>query len=68
MCRTSLLNIPLALTWIGCIPPAPLQRYLREAQADNMNTGLFTQKHLGININHPHKPQKLLSGDYEGNN
>ena len=31
MCRESLLNIPLALTWIGCIRPSPLQRYLCEA-------------------------------------
>jgi len=31
MCRESLINIPIALTWIGCIPPESLQRYLREA-------------------------------------
>lgn len=31
MCRGSLLNVPLVLTWIGCIPPAPLRQYICEA-------------------------------------
>lgn len=31
MCRESNINIPVALTWIGCIPPNALQKYLYEA-------------------------------------
>lgn len=44
MCRGSLLNIPLALTWIGCIPPAPLQRYLCEAMGRSGGADGFMQR------------------------
>ena len=44
MCRDSLLNIPLALTWIGCIPPSPLQRYLREAMGKGGGADGFMQR------------------------
>ncbi len=44
MCRESLLNIPLALTWIGCIPPAPLQRYLCEAMGRSGGADGFMQR------------------------
>lgn len=44
MCRVSLLNIPLALTWIGCIPPAPLQRYLCEAIGKSGGADGFIQR------------------------
>lgn len=44
MCRGSLLNIPLALTWIGCIPPAPLQHYLCEAMGRSGGADGFMQR------------------------
>jgi hypothetical protein len=44
MCRESLLNIPLALTWIGCIPPSPLQRYLCEAMGRSGGADGFMQR------------------------
>ena len=44
MCRDSLLNIPLALTWIGCIPPSPLQRYLCEAMGKSGGADGFMQR------------------------
>jgi 5S rRNA maturation endonuclease (ribonuclease M5) len=44
MCRDSHINIPLALTWIGCIPPAPLQRYLREAMGRGSGADGFMQR------------------------
>lgn len=44
MCRESLLNIPLALTWIGCIPPSPLQRYLCEAMGKSGGADGFMQR------------------------
>lgn len=44
MCRGSLINIPLALTWIGCIPPAPLQRYLCEAMGRSGGADGFMQR------------------------
>ena len=44
MCRESLLNIPLALTWIGCIPPSPLQRYLCEAMGRSGGADGFIQR------------------------
>lgn len=44
MCRDSLLNIPLALTWIGCIPPSPLQRYLCEAMGRSNGADGFMQR------------------------
>lgn len=44
MCRESLLNIPLALSWIGCIPPASLQRYLCEAMGRSGGADGFMQR------------------------
>lgn len=44
MCRGSLLNVPLALTWIGCIPPSPLQRYLCEAMGKSGGADGFMQR------------------------
>lgn len=44
MCRESLLNIPLALTWIGCIPPSPLQRYFCEAMSKSGGADGFMQR------------------------
>lgn len=44
MCRNSQLNIPLSLTWIGCIPPAPLHRYLREAMGRGGGADGFMQR------------------------
>lgn len=44
MCRDSRLNIPLALTWIGCIPPAPLQRYLCEAMGRGVSADGLMQR------------------------
>lgn len=44
MCRESLLNIPLALTWIGCIPPTALQRYLQEAMSRSSGADGFMQR------------------------
>lgn len=44
MCRESLLNVPLALTWIGCIPPTALQRYLREAMGRGSGSDGFMQR------------------------
>ena len=44
MCRPSLLNIPLALTWIGCIPPSQLQRYLCEAMGRSGGADGFMQR------------------------
>lgn len=44
MCRESLLNIPLALTWIGCIPPYPIQRYLCEAMGRSGGADGFMQR------------------------
>ncbi len=44
MCRDSLLNIPLALTWIGCIPPSALQRYLCEAMGRSGGADGFMQR------------------------
>jgi putative DNA primase/helicase len=43
-CRDSLLNTPLALTWIGCIPPGPLQRYLCEAMGRGGGADGFMQR------------------------
>ncbi len=43
-CRDSLLNTPLALTWIGCIPPGPLQRYLCEAMGRSGGADGFMQR------------------------
>ena len=44
MLRGSSLDIPLVLTWIGCIPPAPLQRYLREAMGRGSGADGFMQR------------------------
>ena len=44
MCRDSKINIPIALTWIGCIPPSPLQRYLREAMGRGSGADGFMQR------------------------
>lgn len=44
MCRESLINIPLTLTWIGCIPPSPLQRYLCEAMGRSKGADGFIQR------------------------
>lgn len=44
MCRGSLIDIPLALTWIGCIPPNALQYYLREAMSRNSGADGFMQR------------------------
>lgn len=44
MCRESSLNIPLTLTWIGCIPPSPLQRYLCEAMGRSGGADGFMQR------------------------
>lgn len=44
MCRDSRLNIPITLTWIGCIPPAPLQRYLCEAMGRGTGADGFMQR------------------------
>jgi len=44
MCRTSQLNIPLALTWVGCIPPSPLHKYLREAMSKGSGADGFMQR------------------------
>lgn len=44
VCRGSLLNIPLALTWIGCIPPGPLQYYLCEAMSRGGGADGFMQR------------------------
>lgn len=44
MCRASQLNIPLALTWIGCIPPSSLHRYLREAMGKGGGADGFMQR------------------------
>jgi putative DNA primase/helicase len=44
MCRDSHINIPLSLTWIGCIPPSPLQRYLREAMGRGSGADGFMQR------------------------
>ncbi|KPK32603.1 MAG: hypothetical protein AMS24_03790 [Chlamydiae bacterium SM23_39] len=44
MCRESLLNIPLCLTWIGCIPPTALLSYLREAISQGNNADGFMQR------------------------
>ncbi len=44
MCRPSQLNIPLALTWIGCIPPGPLHHYLREAMSKGGGADGFMQR------------------------
>lgn len=43
-CRDSLINTPLALTWIGCIPPGPLQRYLCEAMGRGGGADGFMQR------------------------
>ncbi len=43
-CRDSLLNTPLALTWIGCIPPGPLQHYLCEAMGRGGGADGFMQR------------------------
>lgn len=44
VCRGSKLNIPIALTWIGCIPPSPLQRYLCEAMGRGTGADGFMQR------------------------
>jgi len=44
MCRESLLNIPLSLTWIGCIPQTALQRYLQEAMSQSSGADGFMQR------------------------
>lgn len=44
MCRDSSINIPLALTWIGCIPPTALQKYLREAMGRGSGADGFMQR------------------------
>jgi hypothetical protein len=44
MCRDSLINIPLPLTWIGCIPPTALQKYLREAMGRGSGADGFMQR------------------------
>lgn len=44
MCRASQLHIPLALTWIGCIPPSPLHKYLREAMGRGSGADGFMQR------------------------
>ncbi len=42
--RDSNLNIPLALTWVGGIPPNALQRYLREAIGHGSGADGFMQR------------------------
>ena len=44
MCRDSVLDIPLALTWVGCIPPSSLQHYLREAIGQGGGADGFMQR------------------------
>ncbi len=44
MCRDSLINIPLALTWIGCIPQTAIQRYLRQAMSHGSGADGFMQR------------------------
>ncbi|MBS0604918.1 MAG: DUF3987 domain-containing protein [Verrucomicrobia bacterium] len=42
--RGSRLNVPLVITWIGCIPPKPLHRYLREAMGRGSGADGFMQR------------------------
>ena len=44
MCRESQINIPPALTWVGCIPPTALQKYLREAMGRGSGADGFMQR------------------------
>ena len=44
MCRESLINIPLSLTWVGGIPPPSLKRYLREAMGQGSGADGFMQR------------------------
>lgn len=44
MTRTGGFQIPLTLTWIGCIPPTALAAYLRQAQSYGSGADGFMQR------------------------
>lgn len=44
MCRSSLIDIPVALTWIGCVQPTVLAPYLRQSMSSNSGADGFIQR------------------------
>lgn len=68
--RGSTLQIPLTITWIGCIPPDPLANYLQQAISEGAGADGFMQRFQMITFPDFDQPYQIsitkITDDQEG--